>query len=245
MSEILISSGDKGGTGKSMVSAVAVDRKLSAGESVALLEGDEGQPDIALRFARHTLVQLGAVNLNRAGDSETAVTLFGEWIEQQSHDVIVNLPSAAGDTLDNLADVIVGVCRDLGHNVQVAYSLGMHRTSSDGLRKSLAHGLMGAVPATNRLVVYPEFLGRAAAFDWSKTPDRVTYLSEGGRETVMPALRPDVLRDKVLALPGSFTDLLVPSAGLSLTERMMFQRWLHAAHAALAGVVGVTGTVEA
>jgi hypothetical protein len=241
MSEILISSGDKGGTGKSMVSAVAVDRKISAGEPVALLEGDEGQPDIALRYAQHPLVRLGAVNLNRAGDAETAVALFGEWLEQQqSHDVIVNLPSAAGDTLDNLADVIVGVCQDLGHIVQVAYSLGMHRTSSDGLRKSLSHGLLGAVPAENRLVIYPEFLGRAAAFDWSKTPDRAAYLSEGGREAVMPALRPDVLRDKVLALPGSFTDLLAPDAGLSLTERMMFQRWLRVAHAALAAGAAAT-----
>ncbi len=233
MSEIYIVSGNKGGSGKSMAAAVKVDGLLALGRPVALLEGDEGQPDLALRYVYSPGVTLGAVNLNRAGDSEAAVAAFGAWLEEQRTDVVVNLPAGAGDTLDNLAAVIVGVCHELGQTVRVLYALGMHRTASDDLRKSLAGGLMGAVPPPQRLVIYPEFLGKVASFDWHKTSDRETYLAAGGRETVLPALRPEALRDKVLALSGPFHTMLAPDGGLTLTERVMFRRWLTQAHAVL------------
>ncbi len=243
MSDITIVSGNKGGSGKSMAAAVRVDRLLAMDRPVALLEGDEGQPDLALRYIHCPGVTLGAVNLNRAGDSEAAVAAFGEWLEQQRTDVVVNLPAGAGDTLDALAEVIVRVCSDLGHAVRVLYALGMHRPASDDLRKSLASGLMGAVPPEQRLVLFPEFLGKVASFDWYRSLDRDTYLAAGGQETTMPALRPEALRDKVLALPGPFSGMLTPEGGLTLTERVMFQRWLARAHAALeTAAVNTAGT---
>jgi MinD superfamily P-loop ATPase len=48
--KLFISHGDKGGTGKSMAAAIALDHSLVTGTPVLLVEGDAGIPDLALRF---------------------------------------------------------------------------------------------------------------------------------------------------------------------------------------------------
>ncbi len=48
--KLFISHGDKGGTGKSMAAALALDHSLTSGTPVLLVEGDAGIPDLALRF---------------------------------------------------------------------------------------------------------------------------------------------------------------------------------------------------
>ena len=47
--KLFISHGDKGGTGKSMAAAIALDHSLATGAPVLLIEGDAGIPDLALR----------------------------------------------------------------------------------------------------------------------------------------------------------------------------------------------------
>lgn len=231
---IFVSHGDKGGTGKSMLSALLVDYLLSQGREVAILEGDLGQPDIARRFAGK--VRVGAVNLNQAGAADAAVAAFGGWLEEQkSGDAVVNLPAGAGDTLDALADVLVAVAEGIGQRVGVVYSLGAYETSTQGALRSFEHGLLGA--AHRRVAALPEFLGAPAAFHWQRAGAGAVFLRTGGIEVAIPALRPESLRDKVLSLPGSFTDL-VTSPELTLTERAMFQRWLSKGHAAAAVITG-------
>ncbi len=231
---IYVSHGDKGGTGKSMLSAILVDCLLAQGRQVSILEGDLGQPDIARRFAK--LVQVGAVNLNQAGAADAAVAAFGGWLEEQeSADIVVNLPAGAGDTLDALADVLVAVAEGIGQRVVVVYSLGAYETSTQGALRSLEHGLLGV--AHRRIVALPEFLGAPSGFHWKRSGSGAAFLRAGGLEAVIPALRPESLRDQVLSLPGSFADL-VTSPDLSLTERAMFQRWLSRSRAAATIIAG-------
>ncbi|MGA7178770.1 MAG: hypothetical protein WBX11_04170 [Thiobacillaceae bacterium] len=224
---VVISHGDKGGTGKSMLSAILVDYLLAEGRKVAILEGDLGQPDIALRFAQR--VAVGAVNLNQAGATEAAVAKFGEWLEAQTaQSIVVNLPAGAGDTLDSLADVLVSVAESLGHALTVVYSVGAYETSTQGLLRSWENGILGQ--ARYRFIALPEFLGDPRSFHWMKCQsERERMLMGGGKEVRVPALRPDALRDTVLSLPGPFSEL-VSSAGLSLTEKAMLKRWLMKAH---------------
>jgi hypothetical protein len=220
---LMISHGDKGGTGKSMLSALLVDYLLAQGRKVNILEGDLGQPDIALRFAQH--VEVGAINLNQAGAADAAVTKFGEWLEAQTAQmIVVNLPAGAGDTLDGLADVLVDVAEELGHQVTVIYSVGAYETSTKGLLRSWDNGILGC--AQHRFIALPEFLGSPQTFHWMKRDEeRKRILESGCKEVIVPALRPDVVRDKVLSLPGPFSDL-VNSTALSLTEKAMLKRWL-------------------
>ncbi|MBU2806513.1 ATP-binding protein, partial [Acidithiobacillus ferridurans] len=92
MSNLYFSHGDKGGVGKSLLSAVLVDHLIQSGRDVGIIEGDTGA-DIALRFSD---IDLQLVNLNRSGAQEEAVLGFSEALEALAgKDIVVNLPAGA------------------------------------------------------------------------------------------------------------------------------------------------------
>lgn len=217
---IYYSHGDKGGVGKSMTSAVLLDYLLSSGNKPMLIEGDAGQPDIALRYADH--VPLRAVNLNRAGDAEAAVMAFTDAIEELGDgNIVVNLPAAAGDTLEQLAEVLVAAADELGHQSRVFYTMGHTPTASKNAVKSFESGLVHSVGLENACIVYPAFLGTVQNFDWVKSGMREKY---DAREIVMPAIAPEELAQVVLSTAGTFADLADKAAStLKLSERLMFQ----------------------
>ncbi len=235
---IFYSSGCKGGTGKSLTSAVLADYLIAIGSPVAIIEGDLGQPDIAQRFKEVPGIALRAVNLNRAGAAEAAVIKFAEALEGLSPEaeIVVNLPAAAGDTLDTLAGLLIEAGQSLGHDSYVYYSLGHQRTSSESAIRSLREGLLGAVAPERRCIVYPLFLQpESERFDFVRNGARAAFLSAGGLEAAMPALRPESLVDKVLSLPGTFSALAKPDSALTFGERLFFGRqWLPAAHQCVA-----------
>ena len=237
---IIYSSGSKGGNGKSMTAAVLADYLIAAGHPVGIVEGDLGQPDIAQRF-KDTGVHLIAVNLNRAGAAEAAVIKFAEALDGLPRDaqIVVNLPAAAEDTLDAMALLLVEAGKSLGHESYVYYSLGHQRTATEALMRSLRDGLLGAVGPARRCVMYPVFLQpEVARFDFVRSGSREEYLTAGGLEAAMPAIRPESLVDKVLSLPGTFTSLAAPDSDLTFGERLFFGRqWLTQAHAAVATLI--------
>ena len=236
--QLLISHGPKGGTGKSMAAALALDGLIATGAPVLLIEGDSGIPDLALRFRGSVPVKL--VNLNRAGDAETSFNKLGHILEDAAaagQHVVINTPAGAGDTLDELAPVLAEIVSSIGYNLVVTFSINPHRPSTDTLLQSLDNGLMSVVDTGRRSVLFPLFLGVANQFDWSKSPNRADFINAGGREAAIPALRPDDLRDKILALPGAFSVLSEDKAALTITERALFRRWLALAHAAISSVV--------
>lgn len=218
---IYYSHGDKGGVGKSMTSAVILDYLLSKGEEKPMLiEGDEGQPDIALRYADH--VQVQCVNLNRAGDAEAAIMAFTDALEKLGDgNIVVNLPAAAGDTLEQLAEVLIGAAQELGHESRVFYTMGHTPTASKNAVKSFESGLVHNVGLDNTCIVYPAFLGKVENFDWVKSGLRDKY---SVREIVMPAISPEELAQVVLSAPGTFSELSEKlTSPLKMSERLIFQ----------------------
>ena len=232
--KLIISHGDKGGTGKSMAAALMLDHFLATGAPVLLIEGDAGIPDLALRFRGSLPVEL--VNLNRAGDAETSFNKLGNVLEAAAgvgQHVVINMPAGAGDTIDDLAPVLAEIVQAVGYTLTVPFSIGPHRTSTDSLVKSIDCGLLSVVDPARRSVLFPLFLGTAGQFDWSKAPSRTEFVNAGGREAAIPTLRPDGLRDKILAAPGALSVLGEDKAALTITERALFRRWLALAHAAI------------
>lgn len=217
---IYYSHGDKGGVGKSMTSAVLLDYLLSKGGQPMLIEGDAGQPDIALRYADHVRVE--AVNLNRAGDSEAAVMAFADALETLGDgDIVVNLPAAAGDTLEQLAEVLIGAASELGHESRVFYTMGHTPTASKNAVKSFESGLVHNVGLNNTCIVYPAFLGKVENFDWIKSGLRDKH---NAREIVMPAISPEELAQAILSAPGTFAELSDKTTSpLKMSERLIFQ----------------------
>lgn len=217
---IYYSHGDKGGVGKSMTSAVLLDYLLSNGGAPMLIEGDSGQPDIALRYSEH--VQTEYVNLNRSGAAEEAIMAFTDALEELGEgDIVVNLPAAAGDTLEQLAEVLVGAAQELGHESRVFYTMGHTPTASKNAVKSFETGLVHNVGLDNVCIVYPAFLGKVENFDWVKSGLRDKH---NVQETVMPAISPEELAQIILAAPGTFAELADKATSpLKMSERLIFQ----------------------
>ncbi len=236
--KLFISHGDKGGTGKSMAAALVLDYLHTSGVPVLLIEGDAGIPDLAHRF--RDVIPLKTVNLNRSGDSETSFNKLGNALEDAStakQHVVINMPAGAGDTIDSLAPVLAEIVADVGFDLVVSFAIGPHRTSTNALLKSLHGGLMSVVDPARRSVLLPLFLGQSSSFDWGKAGGRIEFLDAGGKEAAIPALRPDDLRDKVLALPGAFQSIVSDTTTLTLTERALFKRWLVLAGEAIASIL--------
>jgi ATPases involved in chromosome partitioning len=217
---IYYSHGDKGGVGKSMTSAVFLDYLLSIGKTPMLIEGDAGQPDIALRYSDY--VKTRAVNLNRAGDAEAAIMAFSDALENLGDgDIVVNLPAAAGDTLEQLSEVLIGVAAELGHETRVFYTMGHTSTASKNAVRSFESGLISNAGIDNTCIVYPAFLGKIDGFDWVRSGFREKYET---KEIVMPAIAPAELAQTVLSSGGTFADLCdKQKSTLRLSERLLFQ----------------------
>lgn len=220
---LFISHGDKGGVGKSVTSAMAVEHFLKTGD-VALVETDPTQPDVGKRYAGDPDVRLGNLSLNRAGDSENAFQAFGEWLEGvDSSRVVVNLPAGAGETLDSLADLIRRIADDLNYRLVVTYSLKNHHIATDMMLKSLESGLLSVVEPENRFVVFPLFQGVPENFPWFSHPKRKEDLLG---EITIPALKNTAALLKLERTMGRISSIIsTKPEGWLLVDRASVEKW--------------------
>lgn len=225
MRRIIISHGDKGGVGKSMLATVIMERILSDGDEVALVEGDPSQPDVGLRYMGSEHVELSQLPLNRAGDADNAVGELGYWLEQQKRDqIVINLPAGASETLDNLAPLLREVGDALEYDIYVTYSLGKGDTPTVGLIKSLQSGLLHHIDEDKRIVVYPEFQGKPEQFAWFNHDKRI---NAGIHEIIMPAIKNQNTLNKLLKTRGRIAEIISYGAdGWMVTDKIAIKRWL-------------------
>jgi len=227
---IFYSHGDKGGVGKSLVSAVLIDYLCGIGRPPSVIDGDRKGADIAKRYADTLDVSL--VDLNLAGDAERAVLTFTDLIaNSDGGDIVVNLPASAGATIEELAPVLLGVAEEAGHETRISYALGHSDLATKNFLETFEKGIFGMVDPDKRMVVYPLFLGDSTRFDFFTSGVRDRYLDAGGYESAMPALKPNDFAVKVLSTTGRFSDLLDKNTSpLTAGERFMLEKkWLQAA----------------
>lgn len=236
MSNLYFSHGDKGGVGKSLVSALLVDALLIEGRKVLLVEGDH-QGDIADRFIDCPEVELEVVNLNRAGAAEEAIMTFSSVLEDAGgRDVVVNLPSGAGDTLEELSDVLIPTAESLELVVTGIYSLGHQAPATRNAVETLSNGLMSRIHVQRRFMAFPLFQGEPENFHWVLSGQREKF--PGVHEVAIPAIKPERFAIKVLSLPGRLSGLVDANGGLTVGERMLFQqKFLKPALAAMSQVI--------
>lgn len=225
---LFFSHGDKGGVGKSMLSALLVDHLLQIDRAVAVVEGDKGM-DIAERFG--SLIKVEAENLNRSGASNEAVMGFidklGKFGDEGVQDVVINLPSGAGDTLEELAPAIVEAAQMIGFEAYTFYSLGHQPVGTRNALRSLQGGLLDLMDNENRCIVYPAFQGSPDKFDWVTSGNRDKFNIP---EIVIPAILPPDLALKVLGFDGRFSQLVGKNSPLTIGERVILQhKWLRPA----------------
>lgn len=233
MKHIYISDGDKGGVGKSMLSATICEALLARGEKIALVEGDDSQPDLALRYQHDPDVLLGVMPLAMAGDANRAVSRFGEWLEANLPDqVVINLPAGAAKTLSEHADLVRQVADALGYSITAFWSLGKGDTPMAGLVKSMESGLLAHVEPARTVIVYPAFQGDPHDFVWYDHKARKTFQ---GREIVLPALDNRDVVKKMLLMRGRLATLAsgAPPSGWMIVDKLNLARWLKSALAAI------------
>lgn len=233
---IYISDGDKGGVGKSVLSAAVCEARLAIRRRIALVEGDATQPDVALRYADDPDVLSGILPLNRAGDASLAVSKFATWLETNApDDVIINLPAGASDTLNQQADLIRELADTLGYTLTCFYSLGKGDTPTAGLIKSLKSGVLSHVDPDGQIVVYPAFQGDPHDFVWYSHEARKAFQ---GKEIVMPFLDNRDAFKKMLVTPGRLQTLAnVGAPGWMIVDRLNVSRWLKTVIAAVSSVI--------
>lgn len=204
---LFVSHGDKGGVGKSMISAFAVERSLQKSTCV-LIEADSTQPDLGERYAHDPSILIASLSLNRAGDSENAISKLGVFLEgagKNSNHIVINLPAGAGGTLDSNADMIRAIADELGYRLVVTYGLEKDRVATEAMLKSLKSGLLSVVDPANRFGVFPAYKGEPETFHYYKAPERKS--AEIG-EIVFPALKNSKALSLFQATPGRISALV-------------------------------------
>ena len=228
---IYISHGEKGGLGKSRLAMALADLLLKLKREVVVVEGDKSGADVGRRF--DGLVEVGYINLNRPENMEEAFSSLGGWLEEHAagKEVVVNLPGQASDTLDQFAGLLADTAHLLGHDLTVFYSVGNLDLHTLNLVRSMREGLLSVVSVGRQVVVMPELFGPPAGYHWHQSPERQKFLAAGGKEGVMPRLKPDPLEQMIREIPGSYSALLEKSSPLKIADRALLFRWLAAAHA--------------
>lgn len=237
---IFLSHGDKGGVGKSTIACLAIEAAREAGRPYRLVEGDRSMPDVAWRYADDNTA---AISLNRVGDSESSLIALGDLISGTPSDqlIIVNLPAAAGETLEQHAAVIASIAAETGHEISISYSLDRSAMAAASLTNSIKDGLIAY--ADRARVFLPIFVGSRSSFAWLKDPGYAAFVQRYGDGAVieMPQIKPDQLRDKVFGASKPFYDLVSsPGSGLSISERHVFKPWLVQAITAVAPLLKAT-----
>lgn len=228
--QLILSHGGKGGVGKSYAAMVLAEALLACGEQVTIVEADPTQPDVAKRYAGDAGVEVGVLTLNRAGDSENAVAVFGNWLEQSgASQVVVNLPAGADQTLDEHGDLLADLAAALGFRFVVTYAIEKNRVAADELVSSLTDGLLSHVADENRFVIVPAYKGEPSTFEWMTHPDHARFAVP---EIVMPALGNRGALRRLEATPGRVAVIADKSsrpAGWMIVDQSSVHRWYNAA----------------
>ncbi len=231
---VYVSHGEKGGTGKTRLAMVLGDLLHKQGRPFVVVEGDKSGADVGRRY--EGLTEIGYINLNRPEAMEAAFSSLGGWLEDYAagKDVVVNLPGQASDTLDQFAGLLADTVQLLGQELVVYYSVGTLDLHTENLARSMRDGLMSVVPIERQVVVLPELFGPPAGYHWHTASIREKYLAAGGKEGIMPLLKPAPLETIVRGTSGPYSALLSGTSPLKIADRALLFRWLTAAHAVAA-----------
>lgn len=229
MKQIIISHGQKGGVGKSMIASLIANYLVDNfdRDKLLLIEGDVGIPDVAARFKGH--IKSIGIPLQR---SDMATEALGELLERLEIEfsdgveiVLINLPAGASETVDKHAvELIAPVAEALGAVINITFAIGAGNESSKAAATSLRSGLAGI--ADRRVAVLNSAMGEPEKMAWSRSTERDEWLESGGAELILPTLTPRVA-DRLHELEGTFSEIAEGiTADLTVVDRMIMRAFI-------------------
>ena len=76
--------------------------------------------------------------------------------------------------------------------------------------------------------------GPVTGYHWFGSKAREKFLGAGGKEGIMPKLKPDHLEKMVRELPGGYSAMLDRNSQIKIADRALLFNWLKSAHAVAA-----------
>lgn len=227
--KVVLVDGGKGGVGKSTVAAVIIDRLLADGHSPLVVEADGSVPDVAPRFDGRTRLVMAPLSRGDATE-DRVLDVFGRIMDSPDELVVVNLPSGAGETLNEHADLIAAAVEDAGGELVHVWVVGAAQASAELAADSIAAGIAAVA---HRLVAVVNAHGGddVDRYPWIHSEARGAWIDAGAAEIVLPRL-PAAVRG---AVPSGYRDAL-PS--LNAIQRASLRRWLAAADPIVDAVMG-------
>ncbi len=223
MKKVIFVHGEKGGSGKSVVSSIIVDFYINKKSKLLLIEGDNSTPDVARRFANDPRVDCVQTTLG-GDDSVSAISNIINFVDNNDCErVVINLPSRASDTIDPLAvDLIKPSFEALEFEIVVLFVVAEKIDSPLQAAASLQNGL--ASIADQRIAILNE-KSRSISIEnyaWATNPEsgREKWLESGGQEAHLSHLHERVLS---ITEDAAYSDYL---NSINIAERILLKRWL-------------------
>jgi len=228
---LIVSGGNKGGVGKSLVATTIASLLLARSQPITLIEADPTNPDIARRFAHHAPVLLADV-----GDRDGWIALLDALEAVTTPYIVVSLPAGTNE-IDAIQHLLRRTLATLDIDLHLLFSMSRQHDSLELIGKSLTQGL--ASFAQQAVAIKNGFFGREEQFDrWNTSKYRKQWLNQGFAEAFLPELNHRII-DFLESHPQPLHHLA--SAGLSTALRLDLEDWLNAAQMSLMSI-GIEGT---
>jgi len=216
--------GDKGGVGKSFVASVLIDSRLASGmkDQLIVVESDTRNPDVARLFLKHVRVENIDLKLH-----DGWMGLSDLLADNPDKEIVVSLPAGIGHFVEEEAEYLSSVLKDLGHTLKVYWPINRLKDSIILLKEFLSSPLSDL--AQKIVVIQNGFFGEQRKFvRWIDSKTRKEFLSRpGAREAFLPELHERV----VDSITGPFS----MAEGLKYSEKTELERWTREAYAAVLG----------
>ena len=175
MKKIINVNGDKGGTGKSVVSSAVLDTAIQAGKKALLIEADTKNPDLAKAYSE--AVEAVAINL----DNREGFIHLASLIHKTSADVVViNNPARSGWVAYGalVADNLI----EMDAEMTVLWAANRQVDSVE-----LLADFHTAFPSTPTFFVLNQYWGSPEKFEiWAGSRIRTKIHDAGGGEIPFP-----------------------------------------------------------
>lgn len=248
MKTFIISHGDKGGVGKSMMANLIASMLYERGEKIGIIEADAGggtkgsggTPDVAPRF-RNRVAKTASQPLQQSGkEASASIDRMMEMVEAWPVDyAVMNAPANASSVLGNpeVSETLAEALEAMQIDLRVTYSWAPE--APNGVENAV-YAVQGAFfeAASHGVLIKNMVLGDDADYEEAIRGNKV--LSEVPRVTI-----PKIPSDKAKVFDrfpeANLYEMGKPDGPLSTMERIRIQKFYRTSRDNLAAALGLTG----
>jgi hypothetical protein len=225
VTRIIISNGDKGGVGKSIVASAIIDLLYSKGIPVAVIEGDITNPDVGRMFGKH--VPCATINLKSSEGWMDAMDFVSS---HQGFYIVVSTSGGAGQYMPEAIPRFARFLADMDPTAELHMWWTINRLADSVNLLDVALASYGQY-LTSVQVARNLFYGDSRAFIyWDESILRPKVEKLYGPTVNFPALHDRITLkmshpDKIMPYSDAVDASVGEAVGLSASERFRLKDW--------------------